>query len=210
MPAVTTIWTDFGGVLTPGPEDGLRKVAQLAGLPVSVLVGAMRRVAARDGLGILEALERGWVSQREWGRAVAGELSRRWVPKVDLGEFGDHWYSDRPFNTGLFHRLSAARTRGVQLCMLTNSVLEWEPHRQRLIPNHALFDHVIRSHEVGVRKPDPEIYRLAEHASGAAGAACLLIDDLPANCAAANARGWRVIHHRDTRDTMTALDDLEL
>ncbi|HEX3781780.1 MAG TPA: HAD family phosphatase [Pseudonocardiaceae bacterium] len=204
----TVIWTDFGGVLTPPVDDALRRVADAARVPPEELLGAIGRVAAEDDADLLEPLERGWISQRDWGRRVTVALAPGWVPAIDLGSFGDYWYADRPFNTVLYEALLAARTSGLRLGMLTNSVREWEVHRARMIPDRTVFDRIVNSHEVGVRKPDPAIYRLAERSLGVSAGECLLIDDLPGNCAAAIACGWRAIRHVDTGTTVTALGNL--
>lgn len=204
----TVIWTDFGGVLTPPVDDALRRVADAAKVPANDLLAAIRLVAAQDGTELLEQLERGRLSQRDWGHRVAAALAPRWVPAVDLGRFGDYWYAGRPFNTALYDTLVAARTSGLRLGMLTNSVREWEVHRARLIPDRTVFDRIVNSHEVGVRKPEPAIYRLAEESLAVSPGECLLIDDLAANCAAAVARGWRAVHHVDTDTTVNTLRDL--
>lgn len=202
---ITAIWTDFGGVLTPPIDNALNQVADLAGVPAPELLAGMRRLAAQDGVELLELLERGRISQREWGRRLTEELAPAWVPMIDLGDFGDYWYADRPFNTVLYDELVATRQRGLKLGMLTNSVLEWEVHRAGMIPDRTVFDQVINSHELGVRKPEPEIYRLAERSMAVRPADCLLIDDLEVNCAAAAERGWQAIRHVDTEATVAAL-----
>lgn len=205
---VTVIWTDFGGVLTPPINDALLRVAEAAGVPPEELLGAMRRVAARGNGGLLESLERGQISEREWGGQLAEELAPRWTPRVDLGRFGEYWYANRPFNVDLYDRLVAVRGRGVRLGLLTNSVREWEAHRAAMIPDQSVFDGAIKSHEIGLRKPEPEIYQLAERTFAVEPTACLLIDDMDVNCAAAAARGWLTIHHVDTRKTLAELEDL--
>jgi putative hydrolase of the HAD superfamily len=209
---ITALWTDFGGVLTPPIGNALSQVADLAGVPVPELLAGIRRVAAKDGVGLLDLLQCGRISQREWGRRVTDELGPAWVPRIDLGDFGTYWHANRPFNTVLYDELVAARQRGrergLKLGMLTNSVLEWEVHRDQMIPDRTVFDRVINSHEVGVCKPDPEIYLLAERALDVPPAGCLLIDDLEANCAVAVERGWQAIHHVDTEDTLAALHAL--
>jgi putative hydrolase of the HAD superfamily len=90
--------------------------------------------------------------------------------------------------------------------MLTNSVREWEPYRAELMPDLRLFETVIRSHEHGVRKPDPAIFRVAERSLDVRPADCVLVDDSERNCRGAVAAGWRAIHHRATADTVAELD----
>jgi putative hydrolase of the HAD superfamily len=201
---VTVVWCDFGGVLTEPIPEVLARVSVSCAISVPDLLGAFSAVAAEFGGTLLEPLENGWLTEREWGSRVLTHLPR--PPARDLTRFSALWYADRRFNTDLFDAL--ARLRGVRLAMLTNSVREWEPYREALIPDPGVFGTVIRSHEVGVGKPDPRIYALAEQAVSAPAADCLLIDDSAANCAAARARGWRAVHHHDTATTLDELDRL--
>ncbi|CCH31033.1 putative hydrolase [Saccharothrix espanaensis DSM 44229] len=192
------MWTDFGGVLTPPVEEDLARVAAAAGVPVEALLGAIERVAGSRGP--LEALELGLITQHEWGRLVDAEL-RPHVSRVDLGELGAHWHAGRVFNRELYDGLVRA-AGGRPLGLLTNTIAEWAPHRAAMIPAGVGFDRVVNSHQVGVRKPQPEVYALAERAFAATPAECLLVDDLEVNCAAARERGWTAIRHTDNADTL--------
>ncbi len=196
------MWTDFGGVLTPSVEEDLARVARAAGLAVPELLGAMERVAGSRGL--LEALELNLMTQREWGHRVSEELKPR-ASRIDLGELGAHWHAGREFNRPLYDGLVKLKQHR-PLGLLTNTIAEWQPHRAAMIPDDVVFDHTLNSHEVGVRKPDPEIYELAERAFGPT--AHLLIDDQEANCAAAEERGWTAIRHVDTASTLDRLRDV--
>ena len=129
----------------------------------------------------------------------------RYTPRVDLGAWGDHWYRRRCVNRELAAELTRIRSSGIPLGLLTNSVREWEPHRARILADGPPFDAFVRSHELGVAKPSPGIYRHAESLLPAAHGVPLLIDDVFENCAAASRRGWRAIHHVDTPRTLAAL-----
>jgi epoxide hydrolase-like predicted phosphatase len=71
-----------------------------------------------------------------------------------------------------------------------------------------LFDAVIVSGEVGLRKPDPEIYRLGARELGVDPLDCVFVDDLPGNLAPAAALGMTVVHHTDPEHTATELGRL--
>lgn len=73
-------------------------------------------------------------------------------------------------------------------------MVEWEPFWHRIIESAGPFEAVIDSCRVGVRKPDPEIFRIAEDAVGATSSDCILVDDLEENCAAA--RAWMAVQFR--------------
>jgi putative hydrolase of the HAD superfamily len=74
-----------------------------------------------------------------------------------------------------------------------------------MLPDDDLFDVRIKSHEVGIGKPDPRLFRIAEEAASVDPDNCLLIDDLDVNCTAARQRGWAAILHRDTGATLVEL-----
>lgn len=203
MTSTQVIWCDFGGVLTDPVAGVLARVAAVCAVPPDTLMNAIHAVAAEFGGDGIAPLETGALDEAEWGRRVAARLSPTWRPRADLCRFSDLWYADRTFNADLYDALVR---RGRRLAMLTNSVREWEPHRAALMPDQSRFETVIRSHEHGVRKPDPEIFRLAERALGVPAAGCLLIDDSDTNCHAAIGAGWRAVRHRSNARTLHELD----
>lgn len=206
---VAAVWCDFGGVLTSSISRAYDRVVRAAGVPPEVLRAAFDHVAAEYGLSMVEPLELGLVSQREWGDRVAAVLRPTWTPAVDLGRFGDYFYAGRTANLDLLWELARLRSTGIRVGMLTNSVREWEPLRRALLPDAAdVFESRIASHEAGVRKPDAAMFELAERTFGHVGPRCLLIDDAAENCAAAASLGWVVVHHQSTSATSKALTSL--
>ncbi|GAB4587118.1 HAD-IA family hydrolase [Nocardia sp. IFM 10818] len=200
------IWCDFGGVLTDPVAEVLERVAAQCAVPAEALLRACESVAADFGGDGLAPLETGSLSEIDWGGRVTDRLAPDWRPHADLGRFSELWYGERSFNDELCAAL-VGRTGGrCRLAMLTNSVREWEPYRARLIPDATVFEAIVRSHEHGVRKPDSEIFRIAEDVLGVPAARCLLIDDSRRNCRAAEAAGWQAIRHRGNADTLTQLD----
>jgi putative hydrolase of the HAD superfamily len=87
------------------------------------------------------------------------------------------------------------RARGVRNALLTNNVREWEPlWRSKLPEIDELFDVVIDSAFVGMRKPDPAIFELTlERLGGAAPERCVFVDDLEPNCDAARTLGMAAV-----------------
>lgn len=81
------------------------------------------------------------------------------------------------------------RSAGLGIGILTNNVREFRDLWRNLMPYEELFDDIVDSHEVGLRKPSRAIYELAlTRLNGTAGRAAFL-DDLPSNVEAANALG---------------------
>ncbi len=86
------------------------------------------------------------------------------------------------------------RGAGLKIALLTNNALEGRERWRALLPIDELFDDVIDSSEVGMRKPNPAIYELTlERLGGVAPGASIFLDDLPENVEAAARLGIRGI-----------------
>jgi putative hydrolase of the HAD superfamily len=204
---VGVLWADFGGVLTPPVREAAARVSAASGVPWPELAEAAEQVAAELGLHGLGPLELGILTQREWADRLTARLVA--TPRTDLGRWDEHWYTDRPLDRVLVDELRRIAGRGVRVGLLTNSVAEWERHRTRMLAGVDVFAAAVRSHETGLAKPDPAIFRHADRVLPApAGTRAVLVDDLPDNCAAAERNGWLAIQHRSTAETVTTLRQL--
>lgn len=202
------VWCDFGGVISPDLGGSLDRVAASIGVRWADIAAAADRVAEPMGLRGLQPLELGLIAQDEWADRVSEVLTESHVLSGSLRGFDAHWYQGRVLDQELLAGLAELRAAGVPVGMLTNSVLEWEPHRAVLLGEEERFDAVLRSHEVQLAKPDPAVFAHAETMLGEPAAVRLLIDDLEENCAGAEAVGWRAILHTDAATTLAELDVL--
>jgi epoxide hydrolase-like predicted phosphatase len=71
-----------------------------------------------------------------------------------------------------------------------------------------LFDEVVISGEVGLRKPDPPIFGVAAERLGVPPEECVFVDDLPGNIEAAEALGMRGVLHEVAATTIPELERL--
>jgi epoxide hydrolase-like predicted phosphatase len=71
-----------------------------------------------------------------------------------------------------------------------------------------MFDAVVISGEVGMHKPEPEIFRLGAERVGLAPEECVFVDDLKENCEGAEAVGMTAILHRGAESTLPELERL--
>ena len=100
------------------------------------------------------------------------------------------------------------RERGLRTALVTNNAREFSAGWRSLIPIAELFDAVIDSSEVGVRKPDPAIFGLAlRELGGIAPEQAIFLDDFPGNVAAARRLGMHGVLVED--DPSSALAELE-
>jgi len=102
------------------------------------------------------------------------------------------------------------RERGYRTALITNSVVEWLPWWDRVLPDGDVFDVVVHSCRVGLRKPDPAIYRLALDRLGVQPAEAMFLDDFEAMADAAREVGMHVVHVTEhaaaLRDARALLD----
>lgn len=94
------------------------------------------------------------------------------------------------------------RRAGVRTALVSNS---WGAASYPAGLLNDLFDAVVISGQVGLRKPDPEIYRLAVQKVGLDPAECVFVDDLPSNIGPAAQLGMGTIRHTDPAATITQL-----
>src|SRR3712207_6399889 len=95
--------------------------------------------------------------------------------------------------------------------LLTNNVREWEPKWRSMLPEiDEIFEVVVDSAFVGMRKPDPRIYELTVErlGDGLVASDCVFIDDVEVNCEAARALGMAAVQFRSTEQTIAEVQAL--
>jgi putative hydrolase of the HAD superfamily len=205
---IAAVVSDFGGVLTSSLAQAFLAVQDGLEIPLEAYGAAMARSARVDGVNPLYALERGEITEAEFlarlERGLAEELGR----EVSLHGFGEQLMAALHPNDELFAYYRGLRDRGLRLALLTNNVREWESRWRAKLPIDDVFETVVDSAFVGMRKPEPEIYTLTLERLGLPGEACAFVDDLEINVDAARAQGMRGIVYRDTTQAVAELDAL--
>jgi len=205
--AVRAIVSDFGGVLTSPLLHSFAAFQDSAGIPLEALGRAMGAAAERDGVHPLFELEKGRLTEADFlaklDKGLRAELGR----PVEMQGFAEAYFAHLETNEELISYLRSLRDeRGLRLALLTNNVREWEARWRAMIPVDDLFELVVDSAFVGMRKPEPEIYALTLERLGLPAPAALLIDDIEVNCDAARAVGMGTVWFRSTEQ---AIDDVE-
>ncbi len=116
--------------------------------------------------------------------------------------FATRWFAALETNHAMVEYLRGVGQRGLRMAILTNNVREWEPRWRAMLPVDEIFDLVVDSAFVGMRKPDPAIYELTCERLGVPPEACLFIDDFEHNCAAATELGIAAVHFRTTEQAI--------
>jgi putative hydrolase of the HAD superfamily len=209
VPELRAVVSDFGGVLTSSLAGAFLAVQDGLEIPLEAYGEAMAAAAAESGgEPPLFALERGELSEREFlgrfERGLATVLGR----DVSLHGFGERLIGALHPNDELFAYYRGLRERGLRLALLTNNVREWEPLWRPKLAIDEVFETVVDSGFVGMRKPEPEIYALTLERLELPAEACVFVDDLEVNVEAARALGMQGVVYRDTAQAVGELDDL--
>jgi putative hydrolase of the HAD superfamily len=190
------IWCDFGGVLTAPAEETMVTFCDRVGVPPRALLAAMKTVARGYGTeDMMEPLDTPLVDAPEWSREIERVLAEQHQVEADLSQFARLWFAGRPANHELIEYLWTCRREGAFVGMLSNMVPAFEPYWPDLVPVE-LFHDVVFSYQVAARKPDRAIFELSATRAAASPASCVLIDDLPQNCAGARHSGWSAVEFR--------------
>lgn len=105
----------------------------------------------------------------------------------------------------LYAALDSLRDKGIRTALLSNAPGGSASAKARLA---AYFDAVVFSGEVGVAKPDAEIYRIAADRLGLSAGSCVFIDDSARNVAGAVTSGMVGIRHTSVAETLVELSAL--
>jgi putative hydrolase of the HAD superfamily len=202
---ITTVVADFGGVLSTPLAPAFGVVQAHLGLPPEALGRAMAAVEAARGVHPLHELETGVLAEGAFYDLLAERLTADLGRPVRLDDFSDRYWAALGRNHALLEHLHGVRRAGYRMGLLTNNVREWAPRWQAMVPME-LFDDVVDSAEVGLRKPDPEIYALTARRLGVPGEEIVFLDDFASNCEAAREAGWTPVRFEDTAQAIAELE----
>jgi putative hydrolase of the HAD superfamily len=166
---------------------------------------ALARLAEEDGVHPLFELETGRLSEHYFLARLGAALSQDLGRPVELHGFGEAYFAELKPNQPMLDRMRELRARGYRMALLTNNVREWQPLWRPVLPIDEIFEVLVDSGFVGIRKPDAEIYELTLERLGLPAEACLFVDDTEVNCDAARALGMAAVHFRDTEQTLAEM-----
>jgi putative hydrolase of the HAD superfamily len=201
--------TDWGGVLTVPVPAAVTAWLEADGIDLQgyrTLMGEwIGRAYAPDGpVNPVHALERGETPPEEFERILAARLIRVDGEAVTAGGLLRRMFAEMAPVDAMYALLRSLRQAGVRTGLLSNS---WGNDYPRELFT-GVFDVVVISSEVGMRKPEERIFRHALARLGLAPGQCVFIDDIETNVEAARAVGMVGLHHRDVGATAAAVRDL--
>jgi putative hydrolase of the HAD superfamily len=197
------IW-DFGGVLTSSPFEAFARFEAERGLPADII----RRTNTVNHLENAWAkFERAEVDIETFDRlfaaeslALGAEVRGRDVLPLLAGDL-------RPEMVEALRRIKSKFKTGCITNNLPANAIGSAGGRTLYIAEvMAMFDHIIESAKIGLRKPDPQIYRMMVDALAVDPKRCIYLDDLGINLKPAREMGMTTIKVRDARQALTELE----
>ena len=201
------IVSDFGGVLTTPLSLGFMAYEEASGVSAEELGKAMQCITEERGENPLFQLERGELSEAEFGRLLEAQLPERF----ELAELRRHYFERLRPNEPMIGYMRDLRARGMRMALCTNNVREWEPLWRAKLPElDEIFEVVVDSAFVGTRKPEPRIFELTLErlGDGVQPEDCVLVDDLEVNCEGARALGMQAVRYESAAQAIPEIEAL--
>ena len=191
---------DYGGVLTTNVFASFRAFCTDEGIDPDRMKGLFR--SSPEALAAVRSLEKGELSEDEFAELLGGLLGIDPARRAGMVErmFG-HIRPDEVMVDALRH----ARAGGIRTGLISNSMGAGRYDRSTF---PELFDGVVISGDVGMHKPQPEIFMLGAERAGVAPEESVFVDDLRQNCEGAEAVGMTSVLHRGADTTLPRLEEL--
>lgn len=200
MTGYRAVLFDLGGVVFDSPLDGFARYERETGLPANFIrtlnaTNSDDNAWARFERGELD--RDGFVAAFEAESSAAGQaVSGLRVLEALKGDV-------RPAMVDALRRLRGA---GLRLAAVTNNVAPMASGDRDVSELLGLFDVVVESSVVGVRKPEERFYRIALDGLGVAAHECVYLDDLGINLKPARALGMTTIKVLDADSALAELE----
>jgi len=193
-PKIEAVLFDYGGVFTASPFSAADDFCAKVGLTKEQLFRIIFGPYDLDTDHPWHRMERGELAI-ETAREEIGALAREKGAEVDLFEF---FMAIGAVSQGVIApMIDCARqlkADGLRTAIVTNNIAEFAEHWRKSLPLDELFDVVIDSSQVGLRKPDPRIFALTlDRLGGVEPKRAAFLDDFPGNVAAARDLGFHAI-----------------
>ena len=189
---------DYGGVLTTDVFSSFTAFCQAEGLEPDLVAHHFR--SNPEARQLLFDLEVGRITEQDFEPRFAAVIGvaepAGLIDRLFAGMHPDH---------AMVNAVHAAKDAGVRTGLISNS---WGKGRYDRAQFPLLFDGVVISGEVGLRKPEPRIYELGAEAIGLPPAECVFVDDLASNLKPARELGMATVHHTSAEETVPQLERL--
>jgi putative hydrolase of the HAD superfamily len=197
---------DYGGVMTTSMARAFAAFAMDAGVdPARFKAVIDEAYGGGDPHGMVAGLERGTTSLAEFERWLADRLSPGAVRPIEAEGLRERLFAALAPDPAMSAAVARARAHGIRTALVSNSWGDGGYERERF---GELFDAVVISAEVGLRKPDREIFLLTADRIDVPPEECVFVDDLLHNADGARAVGMEAVVHRSAEFTVPRLEGL--
>jgi epoxide hydrolase-like predicted phosphatase len=231
--SVSTVIFDFGGVISSPLFVGIGAFEEAEGYPKGSLLQLLfgethyigvegRAVAeaiaddpdAAESAGAVEdepdwhLLEKGEIDVATYFSRLADRAPAILGTEIDMESYARFWRSTAPgVHWMVVQKIRDLKDRGFRLGLLTNNVKEFGEHWRTMFPLDDLFEEVVDSSHVGMRKPERGIYELTCTRMGIEPTEAIFVDDNLDNVEAARAYGMEAVHFRENPwDALTEIE----
>ena len=202
-PLVDAVLFDFGGVLTGPVSESITAWHRTDGIDPESFSEILRQWLSRTVHWVtpIHRLETGELAVAEFEEIFAAALRTVDGRPVEAAGLLSRMFAELRLDEDMFELAEELRDQGIKVGLLSNSWGNTYP-RERI---DALFAPVVISGEVGLRKPQPAIFRLALDQLGLRPGRVLFVDDAEPNILGAQTLGMRALLHTQPRCTRAAL-----
>jgi len=217
---ISTVIFDFGGVISSPLFVGIGAFEEAEGYPkgslLQLLFGETHYIGV-EGRAVAEALaddpdaaesegaigdepdwhllEKGEIDVATYFTRLSAKAPDMLGREIDMDAYGRFWRQSSPgVHWMVVHKIRELKDRGFRLGLLTNNVKEFGEHWRTMFPLEELFEEVVDSSHVGMRKPERGIYELTCTRMGVAPTETIFVDDNLDNVEAARAYGMEAVH----------------
>jgi putative hydrolase of the HAD superfamily len=204
--AIEAVLYDFGGVFTRSPFAAVDEGSDELGLERDMVFDVLFGPYGEDTDHPWHRLERGEVTLADARQSLLALAAARGLaddPFIFLSRLG----GEDEQREAVVARARAVKATGVRTALVTNNVAEFGDGWRSMVPVDDLFDVVIDSSRVGLRKPNPAMFRAAMDALEVTPGQSVFLDDYLGNVTAAVELGLRAIHVGS--DRLAAFDELD-
>jgi len=197
---------DWGGVLTMPIHTAIASWLKATGVDREHYGAVLGRWVhpSPDEMSPVHRLERGEIAVEDFEHLLSAALAKEGSTVAAKGLVGKMFADLAIYEDSMTSLVTRAHAAGVRTGLLSNS---WGNDYDRR-DWHEMFDAVVISGEVGMRKPEPQIFELALGRMGLPAGECVFIDDIPQNISAAAEAGLVGIVHRTFDETASELEVL--
>lgn len=196
---------DFGGVLTTPLQDSFQAFCDDSGIELQDLVRVAMRVYTGGEDDLVVGFETGRISEEDFSREFARRLAEESGKDVAPEDLLQRLFKGGVLEEAMLAAVMEARSAGYKTGLLSNS---WGLGTYPMDRLTELFDTIVISGEVGLRKPDPKIYELTANRLEAPPDRCVFVDDHPGHLKAAVEVGMTTLLHRSPERTVAELGNL--